>query len=194
MAKRDKTPPDVVSLRAAINRFTKQGDRGTALVATAWLDDALKECLRAVFRPDRAVADELLRADGPLGTFSARTKLVYLLDMVEPTARKDLDLIRVIRNDFAHRRDNLRFTTQSIRDRCRQLHGATACRLGGLMLRSPRQRFVVTAYFLAEYLMGCAKPRKRNALLDHADSYGSWIRRTVRSSTLALLAKEIENL
>lgn len=194
MAKKDKVPPDVQSLRKAVARFTRQLDRGTALVAAAWLDDALEACVRAAFRPDKGTADELFRPDGPLGSFSARIKLAYLLDLIEPLARKDLDCIRGIRNDFAHGRSDLRFTTPSVKDRCGQLHGAEACRLGGWPLRSPKQKFVVTSYFLAEYLMSVTKPRKRNSLLDNVDSYGAWIRRTVKRSSLALLVAELEKL
>ena len=164
------------------------------MVAAAWLDDALEACIRAAFRPDQGMADELFRPDGPLGSFSARIKLAYLLDLIEPTARKDLDCIRRIRNDFAHGRGDLRFTTPSVRDRCRQLHGADACRLGGWPLRSPKQKFVVTSYFLTEYLMSLTKAQKRNPLLDNADSYGAWIRRTVKSRSLALLMQELEKV
>src|SRR2546426_1319175 len=183
MAKNDTAPPDLHSLKKAVGRFTKQADRGTALVAAAWLDDALEARIRAAIRPDKGTADELFRPDGPLGSFSARIKLAYLLHLIEPTARNDLYRVRRIRNDFAHGRGDLRFTTPRIKDRCRELHGAMACRLGGRTLRSPKQKFVVTAYFLAEYLMSLTKPRKRNPLLDQVDAYGAWIRRTVRSTS-----------
>jgi hypothetical protein len=60
------------------------------------------------------------------------------------------------------------------------------------MLRSPKQKFVITAYFLVEYLISLTKPRKRDPRLEHVDSYGMWIRRTVKSGMLARLAKEME--
>jgi DNA-binding MltR family transcriptional regulator len=194
MAKKQKSPPDIESLTEAIDLFTKQGDRGTALIVAAWVDDALEALIRARLRPDKSLADDLLRSDGPLGSFSARIKMSYLLDLIEPTARKDLELIRKIRNDFAHARSELRFTTPSIRDRCKQLHGAEACRAGTLMLRSPKQKFIATAYFLVRYVMSFAKPKKRNPLLDHTDAYGAWIRRTVKHSSLQLLADELKAL
>jgi DNA-binding MltR family transcriptional regulator len=103
MAKTKTFVPEPEELRKAIARFTKQGDRGTALVATAWLDDALEVRIRAAFRPDKGTADDVFRPDGPLGSFAARIKIAYLLDLIEPFARKDLDCIRRIRNDFAHR-------------------------------------------------------------------------------------------
>ena len=194
MAKKEKVSPDVESLRKAVARFTKQADRGTALVVAAWLDDALESCIRAVLRPDKGTADEIFRPDGPLGSFSARVKVAYLLDLIEPNVRKDLDHIRGIRNDFAHSRGDIRFTTPRIRDRCRKLHGAEACRVSGWILQSPKQKFLVTAYFLAEYLMSRTKPRERNPLFDDVDSYGSWIRRTIKSSSLALLEQETGTL
>lgn len=194
MAKKDGKESDVVSLRKAVARFTKQVDRGTALVAAAWADDALEKCIRAALRPDKSTADDVFRSDGPLGSFGARIKVAFLLDLIEINARKDLDRIKSIRNDFAHGRRELRFTTPTIKDRCALLHGAQACRLGGWSLRSPKQKYVVTAYFLAEYLMSATKPKKRNPLLDQSDAYGAWIRSTVRNSSLALLAEEIGTL
>ena len=185
---KEKILPDVKALRKVFTRFTKQVDRGAALIAAAWLDDALEACIRIAFRPERALADELLRTNGPIGSFSARIKLAYMLDLIEPTAMKDLEQIREIRNKFAHGRGDLRFTTPSIKDRCHNLHGAAACRLGGLTLRSPKLKFLITTHFLAQYLMSLTKPRKRNALLEHADSYGMWIRRTVKSRLLSIIA------
>jgi DNA-binding MltR family transcriptional regulator len=115
MAKKERVPPDAQSLRAAVARFTKQADRGAALVAAAWVDDALEARLRAAIKPDKKMVDDLFRADGLLGSFSARTKLAYLLDLIEAAERRDLDIIRGIRNDFAHSRGDLRFTERSIR-------------------------------------------------------------------------------
>lgn len=194
MAKTEKVPLEVESLREGLARFTKQGDRGTALIAAAWVDDALDARLRAVFRSDKKVVEEIVGGMGPLSSFGARIKLAYLLDVIERNQRKDLDIIRGIRNDFAHRRGDVRFSTPSVRDRCRLLHAVHACRLGGWSIRSPKQQFLVTAYFLAHALISSTKPRVRNPLLDDADSYGSWIRRTVKSSSLALIARELEAL
>jgi DNA-binding MltR family transcriptional regulator len=193
MPKKEQTPPDADALRQAITRFTKQGDRGTALIAAAWLDDALEALIRAHFRPDKSIADDFMRSDGPCGSFSARIKLAYLLDLIDPTPRRDLDKIRAIRNHFAHARREIRFSTPSIKDRCKDLHGARAYRAGGGMLRSPRQEFLVATYFLTEYLFSKTRPRERRSALDY-DVYEAVIRRTVKSSALQSLAQELERL
>lgn len=46
------------SFRQATATFTKESDRGTALIAVAWVDDALETCLRVFFAAKKtAVAD-----------------------------------------------------------------------------------------------------------------------------------------
>src|SRR5437762_3580943 len=110
MSGKHSTPPDLDELGKALERFTKQGDRGTALIAAAWLDDSLELRIRAAFRPNKGTADELF--DGPLATFAARIKFAYLMGLIEPFARSDLDRIRRIRNEFAHSRTELFFRSQ----------------------------------------------------------------------------------
>jgi DNA-binding MltR family transcriptional regulator len=182
-------PPEVAALQDALARFTRQADRGTALIATAWVDDCLKACVRAFFRPDNRVANDMLQPEGALGTFASRIKLAYLLDIIDPTAYRDLELLRRIRNEFAHRRSDLRFSSAPIKDRCREFHAIKACKLGGWPLTSPKHQVLVTSFFLSQYLLDLAKPRRRNPLLDHSDAYGSWIRRTVKSRSIALAAE-----
>ena len=190
MTKTTAAPPDDPSLKKALARFTKQADRGSALIATAWVDDCLTECVRGTFRPDKKVVADLLRPDGALGTFGSRIKLAYLLDVIDPTAYHDLELLRRIRNTFAHGRQDLRFTTAAVKSRCREFHAVKAAKLSGWTITSPKQQALVTAYFLAEYLLS-SKPRKRDPLLDTADTYGSWIRRTVKSQSIALAAEAV---
>jgi DNA-binding MltR family transcriptional regulator len=190
MAKTAMGPPDSNSLGKALARFTKQADRGAALVAAAWVDDCLKECVRRTFRPDAKAVSALLDVDRPLGTFSSRVKLVYLLDIIDPWAYRDLEALRRLRNDFAHARDDLRFSTPGIKDRCRAFHAVKAARLGGWRIASAKQQYLVTAYFLATYLLDTTA-RKRDPRLDQADFYGPWIRRTVKSRVLQLVAEAV---
>src|SRR5215813_3024827 len=69
-----------------------------------------------------------------------------------------------------------------------------ACQAGGLMLRSPKQQFIATAYFFVKYVMSFPQPKKRNPLLEKTDAYGAWIRRTVKHVSLELLARELKAL
>ncbi|MEO6808839.1 MAG: transcriptional regulator, partial [Isosphaeraceae bacterium] len=87
----------------------QESERGAALIAAAFLDDALLELLRAVLvdEPEivtRLVGDETGSNNAPLSTFATRINLCYCLGLLDPDTQHDLKLIGRIRNKFAHRR------------------------------------------------------------------------------------------
>jgi DNA-binding MltR family transcriptional regulator len=100
--------------------LTPETDRGCALMAAAYLDEQLGALLRAVF-VDSKIADELLEQSKPLGTFSSRIDAVFLLGLLSPAQRRDLHLIRKIRNDFGHKPDPITFEYPAIANRCLEL-------------------------------------------------------------------------
>ncbi len=179
--------PSLASFREAAAIFEKEFDRGSALIAIAWVDGALEAFLRSKFRDEKTIADFLLRRDGPLGSFSSRIKTAYLLGLITASLYSDLERMRGIRNDFAHVRRRVRFKDQSIKDRCKLLHGAKAFENGtGNPIRSPRQRFLLSAFFATECLLSCGKKAKRpkTPLLDF---YPMIVRRMGKSVTLRQL-------
>jgi DNA-binding MltR family transcriptional regulator len=98
-----------------------ESDRGCALIAAAFLDSALEQLLRAFFVDDSDVANGLLRGRGGLSSFSARIDQAYLVGLIAPLAKRDLHLVRKIRNDFAHTGTEVRFTDAAIAARCSEL-------------------------------------------------------------------------
>src|SRR5262249_32748525 len=68
---------------------------------------------------------------GPLATFSARIDMAYLLGLIPDNVRRELHLIRKIRNDFAHSSENLDFNNEAIANRCRELSRASWAREKG---------------------------------------------------------------
>ena len=59
--------------------------------------------------------------NGPLSTFAAKTKIAYALGVFDAPVRDELDLIRYIRNAFAHSKEPLTFESPLIADACAQL-------------------------------------------------------------------------
>jgi DNA-binding MltR family transcriptional regulator len=106
----------VMRMRSTLARET---DRGCVLVAAAYLDDNLAELLRAFFIADASAADELLENNRPLGTFSSRIQACRALGLLSSTECRDLDLIRRVRNEFAHMSEELSFESPKIKDRCK---------------------------------------------------------------------------
>lgn len=97
-----------------------ESDRASAILSAAFLDHELGVLLRRFLRNSK-VSDELFSGTNPLATFSSRIKLAYCLNLIDDRVFRDLDLIRRIRNDFAHLREPKRFTDQDVANRCREL-------------------------------------------------------------------------
>lgn len=118
---------EVAEFRLSLRAET---DRGCALMAGAFLDDQLVLLLRKVLVDEKALVDTLFDFSSSLGTFSARIDMCYALGIIPRDARRDLHLIRKIRNDFGHVARPLTFDDSRISSRCRELtyvtrHGGT---------------------------------------------------------------------
>jgi DNA-binding MltR family transcriptional regulator len=105
----------------AAEAFERESDRAVALITAEYLNLGLELLLRKCLIAKTKVVDEFFGFDRPLGTFSARIKMGYCLGHMSDHSFKDLNTIRDIRNDFAHSRETISFSTQSINDRCLSL-------------------------------------------------------------------------
>lgn len=101
--------------------LSTESDRGCALFAAAYLDVSLGDLLRCCLVFKKKMDDELFKGQSPLSTFSARIKMAYYIGLLSQSERADLEIIRGIRNEFAHHPEYLDFEVQSIRDRCGNL-------------------------------------------------------------------------
>jgi DNA-binding MltR family transcriptional regulator len=99
--------------------------RGCVLVAAAALDDALGKMLEAYFRKQALVAGkrldkfihELLKKQPmpPVGSFAIRTKLAYVLGLLDDQIVAGLDAIRNMRNEAAHLSRRFSFRDRDLR-------------------------------------------------------------------------------
>ncbi|MGC2222312.1 MAG: hypothetical protein WA624_08070, partial [Methylocella sp.] len=102
--------------------LTPETDRGCALMAAAFLDAQLEELFRKTWVDDPKALDEILGQTKPLGTFSARIDVAFLCGLINEKTKRDLHLIRKIRNDFGHEPAPISFATGKIASRCRELY------------------------------------------------------------------------
>jgi hypothetical protein len=96
-------------------------DRTAAIIGAAFLEHALKHaiCRHLKEIPEDPNFDGLFDGDeAPLRDFSARIKLAEGLGIVDRATRNDLDIIRHIRNAFAHTKARIGFDTKAISDFC----------------------------------------------------------------------------
>lgn len=152
------------------SRLHGESDRSAALLAAALLDAQLESLFRARLKYHQ---DRLLGFDGPLATFSTRIKVARALGWIDEEVESDLDLIRNIRNRFAHSfEQDLTFEDAEIRGWCSSLLTIQAYLAGfdrakdrlhrnfslkviaawrGVM-EPPRMRYLVATNWLAQHL------------------------------------------
>ena len=94
----------------------KQHDRALALTVASFAEECLGRLLRTFFREVKASEDLLEGFNAPLGTFAARTKVCHAMGLLSDIQFKDLELIRKIRNEFAHTWDECSFDDEKIKD------------------------------------------------------------------------------
>jgi hypothetical protein len=121
-----ESPADFVAkqhkeAQAFRNALSSESDRGCALFAAAYLDSSLSDLLFVSLVPNNKIEVDLFKGTAPLATFSSRIKMAYYLGLISQPCRRDLDIIRGIRNDFAHKLEIGSFEVQAVQDRCTAL-------------------------------------------------------------------------
>jgi len=112
---------------AQILAFEKEAyagnDRATVILLTAVVENALYSYLRNKLRPELTPGERkrLFGYDGILGSFGARITLAYSFGLISAAMRHELDLIRVLRNGFAHSRKSFDLVAGEVAAVCAEL-------------------------------------------------------------------------
>ncbi|MCC5989353.1 MAG: hypothetical protein JJT95_16895 [Pararhodobacter sp.] len=96
----------------------KETDRGLPLVAAALIDELLSDTLRSFFIENSTHEKLLNGATAPIGTMSARVNLCHALGLIDDYEKSEAELIRKVRNRFAHARHGLSFGDDAIKGLC----------------------------------------------------------------------------
>lgn len=144
---------DIEYMSAFLKEFQAETDRGAVLVGAALLDARLERLLLSHMLPGKVANDLVKGGNAPLGTFSARINATYAFGLITTAERQDLNLIRGIRNEFAHSEHGLTFSDQKIVGLCSSLVSRRPPEIiedsGGY---PPRQRFNDAVLFTAMQL------------------------------------------
>jgi hypothetical protein len=101
--------------------FASESDRAIVVLTAARLDYQLQRVLERYLLPSVSKTDEFFESQGPASTFSNRIILAFRLGLIDKLFAKSLNLIRRIRNDFAHEPTKSTLETGGYRDRVRSL-------------------------------------------------------------------------
>ena len=135
----------ITELFELITVLSSESDRGCSLMAVAYLDVELERLLKAFLVDDVKVVNELFNHTGALGTFSSRINLAYALGLISKSSRRNLHLLRKIRNTFAHVHLRVDFNDNTISSRCHELthHGCPQD-------TQPRRKFIRAVMTIAQ--------------------------------------------
>jgi hypothetical protein len=144
-------------------------DRAMAILMSAMVEDTLQAFL--LFHMNEALTEDderrLAGPEGVIGTFSSKIMLGFAFNLFGPTTRHDLDLIRQIRNEFAHTTRPLDFKLKEVEEACAQFR---FCDLDGVethssylaqapdcqeakSMKNPRTRFYTTCHEISWRMM-----------------------------------------
>ena len=144
---------------------TTSNDRASAITAAAVLDDLLDLLLRVRMLKDDKIVGEFL--DSNTFSFSVRIDLCYSLGLISKLERRDLHLVRKIRNDFAHSRKPSCFEVVPTRDHCQSLNLAKRFWAG-----SHGQPADMKTWFLSGWVILANQLSQRINFTQHADTVG----------------------
>ena len=118
--KRKEAPPHLRELMKFLSALNEESERGAVLISLSMLDDQLRQIIHA-FLLDQPRTKPLLEGfNAPLGTLSARALAAVSLGLISEDEYADLDLLRKVRNEFAHN-VHVSFEDQRVRDLCKRL-------------------------------------------------------------------------
>ena len=113
----------IMHLASELDRET---DRGLAIITSAHLEDLLERLISLTLKiPTPEVHKLIFDGDNAsLGTFGAKIEYARVSQILFVDEAHDLNLIRKLRNDFAHELIGISFETPSVKDRCAELRAA----------------------------------------------------------------------
>jgi hypothetical protein len=130
----------------------KEKNAGSAaFLVCAFLDNSLKIAIYTAL-PNKVAAEKLFEDWGPLDNFSAKIATGHALGLYGNQTRRNLDILREIRNLFAHDVTLLTFATPEIAQACQELEIPDAPRhvpVPKLRTEGARDRYIVTGVGIA---------------------------------------------
>jgi len=120
MTKKSKTPVTLMDYQNMVKLFLAESDRAAALLAGSVAEGHTETLLRGFTRTGSNV-NRLFEIYGPLSSFSARINVAYAFGLIDQHLLLDLNIIKRIRNHFAHEPRDTSFTLSPVREFCANL-------------------------------------------------------------------------
>ena len=144
---------EYLALEQMIASANEESDRGCALILSSNLENRLGKLIKELcVNLTKEVEKRLFCGTGGFATFSSRIDTCYALGQIGEEEYRDLNLIRKIRNEFAHTEGELTFESQSIKSRCSEFGLVKEAETDNPLLvhhfSKPRDRFQILVFTL----------------------------------------------
>jgi mannitol operon repressor len=118
--------PKIALFSKFLTEFQNESDRGAAILAASMLDQKLKAVLKDYLIEEKSTDFLFNGPNAPLGTFSAKQHLAFSLGLISEYEYHDCEIVRKIRNDFAHKFElAFSFSNSKIAALCLKLMAST---------------------------------------------------------------------
>jgi mannitol operon repressor len=122
----NKENPKIELFAKFLKEFQDESDRGAVILAAAMLDQKLKTILQDFLIENSGSKYLFKGATAPLGSLCSRQNLAFSLGLISEYEFKDCEIVRKIRNDFAHKFElEFSFQDRKIYDLCWNLQAST---------------------------------------------------------------------
>lgn len=111
---------------AFVKGLAKESDRSAVILGAARLDVSLERLLKSIMSHHPGGQDNLFDPDRPLSSLSAKIALAYRLGLITNNVEHALQMVRKIRNDFAHSIEDASLADAPHKDRAAELGRAAA--------------------------------------------------------------------
>ncbi len=114
--------PTIIWCDTFRKEFREESDRASVILASAMIEKSLEMMIKAKLILSLSKKDELFDTPyAPLRNFKAMIELAYRIGLISSNLYRDLNIIRGIRNDFAHDIEGCSFENRSVKNRVDEL-------------------------------------------------------------------------
>lgn len=97
---------NLVRSNQIVKQFHSESDRAAAILAGSHVEQSLKEFIQLfIIEKPEIATDKLLEPRNSVSSFGAQIEFARACDWITEDIKKDLNTIRIIRNEFAHNPD-----------------------------------------------------------------------------------------
>ena len=132
-------------------------DSDVVMSATSGLDCLLQIALSTTFRTAVSSTDlkGIFKGRGPLATFDSKIRVCIALGIITSDFREDINIIRTIRNSFAHSIPVKGFSDEDIKSDCSKLKCRSVLQvpITSAITSMPKRNFVESCLRIYEFLI-----------------------------------------